>query len=58
MLENNTTILENNIATTESYTLEHQLEEGGESKTREFENDKFDIVDYAKLVAKKNGRKT
>ena len=31
MLENNTTILENNTATTESYTLEHQLE-GGESK--------------------------
>lgn len=53
MLKNNTTILENNTTTTESYTLEHQSEEGGESKIREFENDKFDIVDYAKLVAKK-----
>ncbi|KAM6587759.1 hypothetical protein CsatA_010364 [Cannabis sativa] len=44
-------MLENNTTTTESYTLEHQSEEGGESETREFENVKFDIVDYTNLVA-------
>ncbi|XP_060960901.1 uncharacterized protein LOC133031424 [Cannabis sativa] len=51
MIENNTTTLENNITTTESYTTGQQTEEGEQSETIEDENDKFDIIDYANLVA-------
>ncbi|XP_060959254.1 uncharacterized protein LOC133030506 [Cannabis sativa] len=51
MIENNTTTLENNITTTESYTTGHQTEEGEKSETIEDEEDKFDIIDYANLVA-------
>jgi hypothetical protein len=51
MIENNTTTLENNITTTESYTTGQQTEEGEKSETIEDEEDKFDIIDYANLVA-------
>ncbi|XP_030494883.2 uncharacterized protein LOC115710669 [Cannabis sativa] len=51
MIENNTTTLENNITTIESYTTGQQTEEGEQSETIEDEDDKFDIIDYANLVA-------
>ncbi|KAM6543336.1 hypothetical protein CsatB_007783 [Cannabis sativa] len=51
MIENNTTTLENNITTTESYTTGQQTKEGEQSETIEDEEDKFDIIDYANLVA-------
>uniref|UniRef100_A0A803PMD1 Uncharacterized protein n=1 Tax=Cannabis sativa TaxID=3483 RepID=A0A803PMD1_CANSA len=42
-------MLENNAPIIEPYTLE-QPEEEDETKTREGDNDQFDIVDHANLV--------
>ncbi|XP_060969510.1 uncharacterized protein LOC133036789 [Cannabis sativa] len=50
---NNTTpaATPNLISTTTPYEDNVQTEEGEQSETREDENDKFDIIDYANLVA-------